>query len=620
MGAVMDTPVANLSATVLADDILEQVETLARQTSPDEALWISGYFAGWARCRATALESTPVAGMSDKHKAVVQQAPPPIRVLYGTETGNSEELAEELAEILRDAGHTVNCNNLEDYKVQQLKQEHCVIAITSTHGDGDPPEPARGFFEELEGRKAPALGHLHYAVLGLGDTSYEFFCEAAKTLDRRFSELGGKPVAARLDCDVDYDEQAEQWFASIKSGLKELFASAVRISAPVIQVSEPGQVSRDKDKVHDKRRPFEAEVLDIIRITGRHSTKHVAHVEFSLDGSGLNYKPGDALGVRPVNNVRLVNKILTELKFNGTQPLADNGKTIADSLTHDHELSILTPEFLQTWYSLCKAELLKDLSLPHKRAQFFEFASRNHVLDVIRQYPVADIQPEILVNGLRKIQPRMYSIASSQEMVADEVHITVARLKYELNGSQRFGAASSYLCGGLEQGQQAAVYIQNNNNFRLPEDASTPIIMIGAGTGIAPYRAFLQQREATGVKHGPSWLIFGERNFRSDFLYQVEWQQWLRMGFLHRISLAFSRDSKQKIYVQHRLLENGRDIYHWLQEGACIYVCGDASHMAKDVNQALVKIISNEADLSEEKATEYLKLLSRQKRYQKDVY
>lgn len=606
---------------ILSDETLNQVEALAKQTTPDEALWISGYFAGWARSKLatsdTAIHSSPLENTSNTNGSEKTG----ICILYGTETGNSSDLAEKLTVILKEEGYSVSCSDIDDFKIQRLKKETCVLMITSTHGDGEPPETAKTFFEAMAGRKAPNLEHLQYAVLGLGDLSYEYFCEAAKYIDKRFSELGAKSLIDRVDCDVDYDDAAGKWIEDITLKLKELFATEETTNKTAIYYTEQNEPVQDVSiQKFDKRHPYEAEIIENIKITGNGSTKHISHIEVSLEDSGLSYLPGDALGVMPINVSSNVDSILAALNFTGEEYVNDNSKTLRENLLHDYDITTLTSRFIETWYNMSKAESLKEFLSTQERALLLEYASRNHIVDVIQKYPVTSIDPLELLKGLRKLQPRLYSIASSQDMSVDEAHITVSKVEYQLHQIERYGVASFHLCSQLELGQTVPVYIQNNNNFRLPEDTKTPIIMIGAGTGIAPYRAFLQQREASDIKNRASWLFFGERNFRTDFLYQTEWQRWLRDGYLDRISLAFSRDGKEKIYVQHRLIEEGKDVFKWLEQGACIYVCGDATYMAKDVDKALLTIIQNEGQMSAERANEYLKILSQQKRYRKDVY
>lgn len=617
----MDSPVINMPEIILSDETLKQVEALAKQTTPDEALWISGYFAGWARSKLATSNATRHASSLESVNNTNDSEKPSLCILYGTETGNSFDLAEKLTAILRDEGYVVSCSDIDDFKIQRLKKEKYVLMITSTHGDGDPPETAKTFFEAIAGRKAPNLEHLQYAVLGLGDLSYEYFCEAAKYIDKRFSELGAKSLIERVDCDVDYDEAAGKWIEGITLKLKELIATEETTNKTTIYNTGQNEPVEDvSTQEFDKRHPFEAEVIESIKITGNGSTKHISHIEVSLEGSGLSYLPGDALGVIPVNASSNVDDILTALNLTGEEHVNDDSKTLRESLLYDYDITTLTSRFLEAWYGLSKAESLKEFLPTQERALLFEYASRNHIVDVIQKYPVSSIDPLEFLKGLRKLQPRLYSIASSQDMLVDEAHITVSKVEYQLHQRDRHGVASFHLCSQLEPGQTVPVYIQKNNNFRLPEDTKTPIIMIGAGTGIAPYRAFLQHRETSDIKSGTTWLFFGERNFRTDFLYQTEWQRWLRDGYLDRISLAFSRDGKEKVYVQHRLIEEGKDVFKWLEKGACIYVCGDASYMAKDVDKALLTIIQNEGQMSAERANEYLKILSQQKRYRKDVY
>ena len=613
----MNAPVTNMPDIELSEEVLGDVEALANKITHDEAIWISGYFAGLARNRVSEEQEKngiPHAATSPGRTDKQQQD---VCVLFATETGNSKELAEQLTQQLSDCGYHVRCSDAAEYKIQHLRKETCLLVISSTHGDGDPPETAKPFFEALQGRKAPELKQLSYAVLGLGDTSYEYFCAAARMLDERLADLGATALAERVECDVDYDEPAANWIEKIKQILLERIPveSAMTVADVVTGPENEAVVAREKK--YDRRHPFIATVLENQGITGRGSSKEIRHIELSLSDSGLEYQPGDALRVLPVNMPDVVDEILDVMRFTGQEKI--NGESLSDSLLREYEITTLTPRFIESWALLSDADELK--ALPSQgRETLFKYMSSAQIIDVIKQYPAHGIEPVDFLQGLRKLQPRLYSISSSMEQVYDEVHITVARLDYMLNGSMRYGVASNYLSDQAAVDSSIPVYIHQNNNFRLPDDSSIPIIMIGAGTGIAPYRAFLQQIEAREQTSTAAWLFFGERNFRTDFLYQSEWQHWLHNNFLQRISLAFSRDQKQKVYVQHRLLENARLVYRWIEEGAVVYVCGDASQMAVDVDNTLLTIIKNEAGINDDVAREKLNQMIADRRYLKDVY
>ncbi|RYE78169.1 MAG: sulfite reductase [NADPH] flavoprotein alpha-component, partial [Hyphomicrobiales bacterium] len=366
--------------------------------------------------------------------------------------------------------------------------------------------------------------------------------------------------------------------------------------------------------------PFQAEVLENLVITGRGSSKETRHFELSLDGSGLTYEPGDALGITAPNDPALVREVLDCLKLDGDQPVAlgETQPTLRAALGTAFEIATATPRFLTHWAELSGAAELSELAGPDRAAERAAFLTSHHVIDIVRRFPVSGLEPRALIAGLRAMQPRLYSIASSQDAQGGDAHLTVSTVRYGLNGSDRWGVASGHLARHIEAGATVPVHIKANPHFRLPAD-DVPILMVGAGTGVAPYRGFAQQRELRGAR-GRSWLFFGDRNFRSDFLYQVEWQQHLKAGSLTFMDVAFSRDGTAKTYVQHRMLERGVELYAWLEDGAHLYVCGDAKAMAPDVHKALLTIVETVGGHTPEAAEEYVRTLQRDGRYQRDVY
>ncbi|HEU0162084.1 MAG TPA: assimilatory sulfite reductase (NADPH) flavoprotein subunit [Rhizomicrobium sp.] len=583
----------------LTPDQLAQLDVFARTLDRDQALWASGYLAG-------------LAGAGPVPQDDSAPAPAAITILYGSETGNSAGLARDFASRLQAAGVAARAVDMDSYKVRALKEERILLVITSTHGEGDPPQSALNFFEFIEGRKAPRLPGLRFSVLALGDSTYEKYCEAGKRLDRRLEELGATRLAPRIDCDVDYEAPAVQWMTVLEPLLPK---NSGPPSAVAARTAVPAAAAR-----FDKRHPFDAPVIENLVLTGRGSSKETRHVELSLAGSGLAYAPGDALGLFARNDAELVEAILNHAGLSGDTPVARNGgeTSLAAALTSDFEIVAATPRFLESWAELSDAAALRRLAAPENAAERNAYLHQHHVIDIIRDFPVPGLRAESFVPGLRPLQPRLYSIASSLAAVPDEVHLTVATVRYELRGEPRGGVASGHLSSRAAPDTLLPVYIQDNPHFRLPGD-DAPIVMIGAGTGVAPYRAFLQEREARGAT-GKSWLFFGERNSRSDFLYQLEWQEHLRSGLLTRMDVAFSRDRADKVYVQHRLRERASDLYAWLEEGAHLYVCGDAAHMAPDVHAALLSVLQDEGHLGPEAAEEYLRTLQRDHRYQRDVY
>lgn len=587
----------------------DRINSLAISLKPGQALWISGFFAGLNHTARTDAVTPPVSGASSRS----------LTILFGSETGNSAGLAKTLAKAFEAQGLRPTVVDMADYKPRRLKDEQDLLVLTSTHGDGDPPQSAIPFFEFVEGRKAPRLSDVRYAVLALGDSTYERYCEAGKRLDRRLTELGAARLEARVDCDVDYDEPAATWIGNIlkafvnESEARPGYADDAARHAASASASAPSAS-------FDKTNPFPARIIDNIVLSGRGSTKETRHVELSLEGSGLVFEPGDALGLMPRNDPALIGRLLEMLSLRPDAPLVvkDKATTLGEALSAKFEISAATPRFIDHWARISGASELEDLrGADHAEARA-AFLAHHHVVDIVRAFPVPGIDPQSFVAGLRPLQPRLYSIASSAAAAPGEAHLTVATVRYELKGEARTGVASGYLANRAEPDTTVPVYIQANPHFRLPDD-DTPILMIGAGTGIAPYRAFLQEREAHGAR-GKSWLVFGERNFRTDFLYQTEWQQLLKDGVLSRMHVAFSRDRAEKTYVQHRLREHARDVYAWLEEGVHLYVCGDAAHLAPDVHAAIVAILQQEGSLGRSAANEYLGNLQRDHRYHIDVY
>lgn len=588
----------------MSPDQWRLVEALSHSLGPMEARWLSGYFAGLdAGLRQPPPQPAPSFASATRKLAI----------LYGTETGNAAETARALQAAAEAAGLEPALFDMADYKVRRLAEEQDLLVVVSTYGEGDPPQPATGFFEFIEGRKAPRLDGVRFAVLALGDSTYEYYCEAGKRLDRRFEDLGAARLAARVDCDIDYEDPAAAWTEAI---VAQLAAEAKTASVPAAAAAAPA----DTPGAYDKRNPFPAPVVENIAIVGRGSSKETRHIEFSLAGSGLTYAPGDALGIAASNDPAVVAALLDALALSPDTSFDMKGREIAlgEALTHRFEITAATPRFLDYWAQLSEADALRQLQQEDRAGERAVFLRTHHVVDIIRRFPVAGVMPQGFVSALRPLQPRLYSLASSLSAAPDEAHLTVAPVRYTLHGEPRSGVASGLLADRTEPDATLPVYVQSNPHFRLPDD-DTAIIMIGAGTGVAPYRAFLQEREARG-SGGRSWLFFGERNFRTDFLYQTEWQGWLKDGTLSRMDVAFSRDAAEKTYVQHRMTERAKDVFAWLEEGAHIYVCGDAANLAPDVHETLIDIVAAEARTGREAAEDYVRSLQSDHRYQRDVY
>ncbi|MDB5692143.1 MAG: assimilatory sulfite reductase flavoprotein subunit [Alphaproteobacteria bacterium] len=592
----------------LSVDQWQHVEALARSLNPAQARWISGYFAGLdaGLLRGGAVEAVPETAPQGRT----------LTILYGTETGNARDLGKALAEAAAERGLSPRLSDLADYKVRQLKDEEDILFIVSTYGEGDPPRPSIGFFEFLEGRRAPQLANLRFAVLSLGDSTYEKYCEAGKRIDRRLEELGAARLHERVDCDIDYEEPAAAWSGAIVDLLAAELAAA---AAPAFPVPSAVPVPATAP-AHDKRNPFAATLLENILIVGRHSTKETRHLELDISGSGLAYEPGDALGIAAANDPVVVAQLLDATGLDGGATVLVKGESVAlaEALERRFEIAIASPRFVDSWAKYSGASELERLRGEEAAAERVAFLRDHHIVDIIRRFPVGGVDAGSLLAGLRPLQPRLYSIASSLTAMPDEAHLTLAPVRFRLHGEARNGVASALLADRLQPGDILPVYVQHNPHFSLPKD-DAPIIMIGAGTGVAPYRGFLQEREATGAG-GRSWLFFGERNFRSDFLYQAEWQEWLKRGTLGRMDVAFSRDTGEKVYVQHRMLEQAKDLYAWLEEGAHLYVCGDAIALAPDVHETLIRIVAEQAGGGREAAADYVRDLAAAHRYQRDVY
>jgi len=598
-----------LAPTYLPEAKHSLIADLAEGLEPQALSWLSGYFAGVAQGRQSARPPAPLA---------VAAAPASARrltILYGSQTGNAKRIAEGLLQRVQSQGLEARLVRADQYPTRELKEEQLLYIVMSTQGDGDPPDDSIALVEFLLGRRAPRLPHLKYAVLGLGDSSYPSFCGISQKIDERLAELGAERLQEAGAADLDIETVASPWQdAALEHARRQLRQAAAEAPAGATVTplrTQPGRVSRDQ--------PFQAELLLNQPIVGRGSDRDIRHLELSLEGSGLRYEPGDALGVWPVQDEALVARVLRTLGLEPGAPVECQGATrpLEEWLRSHRELTVLTRPFLLALAERAGSAELQALLRPESRERLAAYMAGHQLIDALRAWP-APWTPQELVAALRPLAPRMYSIASCAAVAGDEVHLTLANVAFEQEGEDRWGVASRFL-SQLAEGARAPVFVEENTRFRLPADPGRDIIMIGAGTGVAPYRAFVQARTEAGAA-GRNWLFFGNPRFASDFLYQIEWQQALKSGALHRIDLAFSRDQAEKIYVQHRLAERGAEVYDWIQGGAHVYVCGDAARMARDVQATLLEIARDQGGLDEEGARQWLDELAAQGRYARDVY
>ncbi|EKC6205975.1 NADPH-dependent assimilatory sulfite reductase flavoprotein subunit [Cronobacter sakazakii] len=588
----------------LSPEQLARLQTATHDFTPTQLAWLSGYFWGMVNQQpGAAVMQTPAAPASV------------ITLISASQTGNARRVAEALRDDLLAAQLNVNLVNAGDYKFKQIAQEKLLIVVASTQGEGDPPEEAVALHKFLLSKKAPKLDGTAFAVFGLGDTSYEHFCQAGKDFDTRLAELGAERLLDRVDADVEYQAAAQAWRQRVVDVLK---ARVPKEAPSQAAITASGAVNLVDSTPYTKESPLTATLSVNQKITGRHSEKDVRHIEIDLGDAGLRYQPGDALGVWYQNDPALVQELLELLWLKGDEPVTVGEKTLplSEALQWHFELTVNTAAIVENYATLTRSEAL--LPLVGDKAKLQDYAARTPIVDMVRFAP-AQLEADQLLGLLRPLTPRLYSIASSQAEVENEVHITVGVVRFDIEGRARAGGASSYLADRLEEESEVRVFIEHNDNFRLPATPETPVIMIGPGTGIAPFRAFMQQREADGAT-GKNWLFFGNPHFTEDFLYQVEWQRYVKEGLLTRIDLAWSRDQDHKIYVQDKIREQGAELWRWIQEGAHLYVCGDANRMAKDVEQALLEVIAAYGGMDAEAADEYLSELRVERRYQRDVY
>lgn len=543
---------------------------------------------------------------------------PEITVLFGSQTGNAERLAKDMARRLKDRSYSVTLSCMSEYKTSNLKKAKRLLVVVSTHGNGEPPDKAKTFHEFLLGKRAPKLGGVPFSVLGLGDITYEKFCQTGKDVDERLESLGGQRLFARTDCDVDYEEAAAEWMDGVLGALEgRLGGGPTSSPTEPIQTIIGGQDARAP--VYTRNRPYLAEVIENLNLNGRGSDKETRYLQLSIEGSGLTFEPGDSLGICPQNHPALVEELIREMRWNADEPVpvGKEERPLHEALSQHYEVTVLTKPLLTQAADFSRDGLADLVQRPHEDVQ--AYIEGRDLLDMVRDFGLAGTPARDFVGRLRKLPGRLYSISSSQRANPDEVDVTIAAVRYHAHHRDRFGTCSVHCAERVQPGDRVPIYVHSNPNFRLPADPDVPVIMIGAGTGVAPFRAFVEDREETGAA-GKTWLFFGDRRFRTDFLYQIEWQRWLKQGVLTRMDVAFSRDTGRKVYVQHRMLERSCELYSWLEDGACVYVCGSEEKLAPDVHAALRTIIEREGGMRGEEAEAYIADLQREGRYQRDVY
>ncbi|APH04879.1 assimilatory sulfite reductase (NADPH) flavoprotein subunit [Bacillus weihaiensis] len=601
----------------------EQVDLLNQllpKLNENQKYWLSGYLTGTQAPGVTSIQNSGEAIQAGNVSATKGPASisKEVTILFGSQTGNAQSLAENAGKTLKEKGFDVTISSMSDFKPNSLKKVKNLLIVVSTHGEGEPPDNAIAFHEFLHGRRAPKLEDLRFSVLALGDTSYEFFCKTGIDFDQKLEALGGTRLFDRVDCDVDFEESASKWLKGIVEGLSNgdqvAEASDDKTQAPQVEQTEI---------VYSRTNPFHAEVLENLNLNGRGANKETRHLELSLEGSGITYEPGDALGIFPENDPELVGLILEETKWNPDEKVTINKDgdtlTVKEALTSYFEITVLTKAVLEKASAFTTNPDLAKLIEAENRDQLKAYIFGRDILDLLRDFKPWSFTAQDFLSILRKMPARLYSIASSIEANPEEVHLTIGAVRYEAHGRKRNGVCSILTAERVQPGDKLPIYIQKNKNFRLPENPETPIIMVGPGTGVAPFRSFMQEREETGAQ-GKSWMFFGDQHFVTDFLYQTEWQKWVKDGVLTKMDVAFSRDNEEKVYVQHRMLENSKEFFQWLEEGAVFYICGDKNYMAKDVHETLLTIIEKEGNMTRDKAEEYVAAMKKQKRYHRDVY
>ena len=595
-------------ATLLSEEQRHALDRFVEPLSPEQLIWVGGYLAGLAAAHRTTAHRPP-ADAAERDESIVT-------VVYGSQSGNGARVVAEVKAQAEARGLKVRVKPMDEYRPSDLRAEKKLLVVVSTHGEGEPPDNGKEFHEFLHGRKAGRLNGLRYAVLALGDSSYQHFCKTGRDFDERLQSLGAERIHPRADCDVDYDDAAARWIDGVLDALER----DAKRSEP--QAERRVAVAHAKvTPLHSKKNPFPATVVANIDLSGHGSGKEVRHLELALEGSALNHEPGDSVGILPTNDPAGVAELIEVLGLEASSAVdtGNEATTLQFALAHLYEITTLTRPLVEKYAELSDAQVLRAMLADERGEALWTYLRGRHLIDLVGEFPVRGLAASDLLGMLRRLPPRLYSIASSLKANPGEIHATVAAVRYESHGRKRRGVASTFVAERIAEGDQVPIYVEANRNFKLPADPATPIIMVGPGTGVAPFRAFVQEREAIGAT-GRNWLFYGDQRFTTDFLYQREWQQHLKDGVLTRMDVAFSRDRTPKAYVQHRMKAQARELYAWLEDGAHFYVCGDAERMARDVHRTLIEIVAEHGHLSIDRATEHVQELQRTRRYQRDVY
>lgn len=585
--------------------------------TPEQRAYLNGFLAGlFSR---TAAPAATAGSTSQQQKAALT----PLTILFGSQTGNAERLAKRTAKEAGKRGFAPTVYDLAKYPLAQMATEKRLLIITSTYGDGEPPDNAKAFWSALADTTGRRLSGVRFSVCALGDSNYPGFCAFGKGLDKRLEDLGAARVHACAECDVDYEEAFSSWLNEALAVISHEKVAGKALAPSQAIISEVAPAPKPSaNPGYSRERPFGASLMTNLKLNRSGSAKDTRHFEFALGNSSLSYEAGDALGVLPQNCASLVQEILAALHFSGEEEVP--GRTgakvrLSEALSNQYEITRIPHSFLSAMAERTDDPCLKRLASPGANGDLASFLRGREIIDLLQAHPHVRIDPEELLGLLKSLQPRLYSISSSAKAHPGRVHLTVNIVRYETLARARKGVCSTFLSERTQQGAEVPVFIQSNSNFRPPADIDAPMIMVGPGTGIAPFRGFLQERKATGAK-GKNWLFFGDQRSDCDFMYRDELDLMLREGALTRLDTAFSRDQQQKVYVQDRMHENAAELFDWLEAGAHFYVCGDAARMAKDVDAALRQIIQAAGHHTADEADEYVESLRAAKRYQRDVY